>query len=75
MRSGGDAMVVGRTMWDFVIEAFETPGLGIILIALLILFEITLIVILLLAHNGVFDLKFSYGGLGLELGQFAALLA
>ena len=68
-------MVVGRTLWDFVIEAFETPGLGIILIALLILFEITLILILLLAHNGLFDLKFSYGGLGLELGQFAALVA
>ena len=68
-------MVVGRTLWDFVIEAFETPGLGIVLIALLVLFEITLILILLLAHNGLFDLKFSYGGMDLELGQFAALLA
>jgi hypothetical protein len=62
-------------MWDFVIEAFQTPGLGIILIALFILFEITLILILLLVHNGVLDLKFSYGGMGLELGQFAALVA
>jgi len=68
-------MVVGRTLWDFVIEAFQTPGVGLILIALLILFEIILILILLLAHNGLLDLKFSYGGLGLELGQFAALLA
>ncbi len=68
-------MVVGRTLWDFVIEAFRTPGVGLILIALLILFEIILILILLLAHNGLLDIKFSYGGLGLELGQFAALLA
>ncbi len=68
-------MVVGRTLWDFVIEAFQTPGLGIIIIAVLILFEITLILVLLLAHNGILNLKFSYGGLGLELGQFAALVA
>jgi hypothetical protein len=68
-------MVVGRTLWDFVIEVFQTPGLGIVLITLLILLEITLILILLLAHNGVLDLKFNYGGLGLELGQFAALVA
>jgi hypothetical protein len=68
-------MVVGRTLWDFVIEAFQTPGLGLILIALLILFELILILILLLAHNGILDLKFSYGGLGLELHQFVALVA
>jgi hypothetical protein len=67
-------MVVGRTMWDFVIEAFQTPRLGIILVALLILFEIILILTLLLVHNGLLDLKFSYGGLGLELHQFAALV-
>jgi hypothetical protein len=68
-------MVVGRTLWDFVIEAFQTPGLGIILIALLILFELILILVLLLVHNGLLDLKFSYGGLGLELHQFATLVA
>jgi len=68
-------MVVGRTMWDFVIEAFQTPGLGIILIALFILFELILILILLLVHNGLLDLKFSYGGLGLEVHQLAALVA
>jgi len=68
-------MVVGRTMWDFVIEAFQTPGLGIILIALLILFELILIMVLLLANNGLLDLKFSYGGLGLEVHQLAALVA
>ncbi|MGB5100012.1 MAG: hypothetical protein WBN94_05385 [Methanothrix sp.] len=68
-------MVVGRTMWDFAIEAFQTPGLGIILIALLILFELILILVLLLVHNGLLDLKFSYGGLGLVLHQLAALVA
>ncbi|MDD4653152.1 MAG: hypothetical protein PHQ34_13110 [Methanothrix sp.] len=68
-------MVVGRTLWDFAIEALATPGVAIVLIALLLLFEITLILMLLLAHNGILDLKFSYGGMGLELGQFAALLA
>jgi len=68
-------MVVGRTMWDFVIEAFQTSGLGIILIALLVLFELILILILLLVHNGLLDLKFSYGGLGLELHQLAAIVA
>ena len=68
-------MVVGRTLWGFVIEAFQTPGLGVILIALLILFEFILILILLLAHNGLLELKFSYGGLGLKLHQLAALVA
>lgn len=68
-------MVVGRTMWDFVIEAFQTPGLRVVLIALLILFELILIFILLLVHNGLLDLKFSYGGLGLELHQLSALVA
>ena len=68
-------MVVGRTLWDFIIEAFQTPGIGVILIALLILFEVILILILLLVHNGLLDIKFSYVGLGLELHQLAALLA
>ncbi len=67
-------MVVGSTLWDFVTEAFQTPEIGTILIALLTLFEIILILILLLAQNGILDLKFSYGGLGLELHQFAALV-
>ncbi|HUS74950.1 MAG TPA: hypothetical protein VMY43_02970 [Methanothrix sp.] len=68
-------MVVGRTLWDFVIEAFQTPGLGVILIALLILFEFILLLILLMLHNGLLDLKFSYGGLGLEMHQLSALVA
>ena len=54
----------GKDLWDFVIEAFQTPGLSVILIALLILSELILILIILLVHNGLLDLKFSYGGLG-----------
>jgi len=75
VRSGGDSIVVGRTLWDFVIEAFQTPGLGVILIALLILFEFILLLILLMVHNGLIDLKFSYGGLGLEMHQLSVLVA
>ena len=71
----GDAMVVGRTLWDFVIEVFRTPGMSVILLALLILFEVILILIILLVQNGLMDLKFSYVGLGLELHQFTALVA
>jgi len=28
LRVGRGSMVVGRTLWDFIIEAFQTPGLG-----------------------------------------------
>ncbi len=37
-------MVVGRTLWDFIFEALQTPGLRVDLIALLILLEVMLIV-------------------------------
>ena len=60
-------MVVGRTLWDFIIEAFETPGLRIILIAWLILLETVLIIILLSFHNGHMGVKIGYGWLGIEL--------
>lgn len=51
------------------------PGFGIVLIALLILLEIILILILVLVHNGLIGIKFSYGGLGLELCSLAWLKA
>ena len=72
---GEGRMVVGRTLWDFIIEAFQKPGFGMILIALLISFEVLLILILLLADSGFIDIRFSYGGLGLELHHMAAWLA
>ena len=68
-------MVVGRTLWDFVIEVVRMPGFGLILVALLILLEAILVLILLMAHNGLIDVKFSYGGLGLELHHLAWLRA
>jgi hypothetical protein len=67
-------MVVGRTLWDFIIEAFQKPGVGMILIALFISFEIMLILILLLVNSGLIDIRFSYGDLGLELHHLAAWL-
>jgi len=66
-------MVVGRTLWDFVIEVIRMPGFGIVLIALLIFLEVILILILVLVHNGLICIKFSYGGLGLELCSLAWL--
>ena len=51
------------------------PGFGIVLIALLILLEVILILILVLVHNGLICIKFSYGGLGLELCNLAWLRA
>ena len=68
-------MVVGRTLWDFVIEVVRMPGFGFILVALLIFLEAILILVLLMAHNGLIDVKFSYGGLGLELHHLAWLRA
>lgn len=68
-------MVVGRTLWDFAIEIVRMPGFGVVLIALLILFEVILILILVLVHNGLVGIKLSYGGLGLELYNLAWLKA
>jgi hypothetical protein len=67
-------MVVGRTLWDFVIEVIRTPGFGIVLIAVLILLEFILILILVMVHNGLIGIKLSYGGLGVELYHLAPLV-
>jgi hypothetical protein len=68
-------MVVGRTLWDFVIEVVRMPGFGFVLLALLILLEVILVLILLMVHDGLIGIKFSYGGLGLELYHLAWLKA
>jgi hypothetical protein len=60
-------MVVGRTLWDFIFEALQTPGLRADLIALLILLEVMLIFLLLLVHSGLIGIKISLGSLGIEL--------
>jgi len=67
-------MVVGRTLWDFVFEALQTPGLRVYLIALLILLELLLIVLLLLVHSGLIGVKISFAGLGIELNHLGLLL-
>jgi len=52
-------MVVGRSLWDFVIEVVRMPGFGIVLIALLILLEVILIlypsarICLILRHHSI----------------------
>jgi hypothetical protein len=62
-------MVVGRTLWDFVIEVVQTPGLRLFLLLVFILFEIVLIMLLLLIQSGTIGVKLSYGGLGIELNH------
>ena len=68
-------MVVGRTLWDFVIEMLQTPGLRVFLLAAVILLELALIILLLLMQNGLIGVKFSYGGLGVELLQVTMIAA
>ncbi len=67
-------MIVGRTLWDFIIEVIKTPGFGVVLLALFILLELIFIILLLLIHSGLFSVKLSYGGLAIEL-HLARMLA
>lgn len=60
-------MVVGRTLWDFVFEMLQAPRLRAILLAALVLLDLIFIILLLLIHNGLIDIKFSYGGASVEL--------
>lgn len=60
-------MVVGRTLWDFIIEVARTPGIGFVILAAFILMELLLVMILLLIHSGLIAVKLSYGGLGIEV--------
>ncbi len=60
-------MVVGRTLWDFVFEMLQAPRLRLILLAALILLDLIVIILLILIHNGLIDLKLSYGSLSVEL--------
>ena len=71
---GGDKMVVGRTLWDFIIEIVESPDLRSMLLALLVLVELSIIALLLLVQSGLVAVKFSYGGLGIELYHLIAMI-
>ncbi len=68
-------MVVGRTLWDFLIEMVRTPGLRGPLLAMLIMLELAFILLLLLIQMGLIAVKFSYGGLGLELHHLAFVVS
>ncbi len=68
-------MVVGRTPWDFAIEAVRTPGFGLFLIALLIFVELILILIFIMTYAGLIDIEFSYGGLGVEMHHLSENLS
>lgn len=59
-------MVVGRTLWDFIIEVARTPGIGLVILAAFILLELLLVITMLLIHSGLIAVKLSYGGLGIE---------
>lgn len=65
-------MVVGRTLWDFIFEALQTPGLRVYLVALLILLEVLLIILLLLVHSGLIGVKISFGGFGIEFDHLSS---
>lgn len=68
-------MVVGRTLWDFIIEVVRTPGLRGTFLALLVLLEMAFILLLLLVQVGLIDVRLSYGGLGFELHHLTALIS
>jgi hypothetical protein len=68
-------MVVGRTLWDFVFEIFQMPGMRAYLLVLIILLEVLFILFLVLIHFGFIGIKFSLGGLGIELQSIAPLAA
>lgn len=66
-------MVVGRTLWDFIIEMAMTPGIGAMLLAAFVLLEMVIIVILLI-YSGILSIKLNYGGLDLELNQLIMVI-
>ncbi len=67
-------MVVGRTLWDFILEIFRTPGIGGIIIALAVLLELILILVLILVQGGLLDMRLSIGGSTLEMHQLVCLV-
>jgi len=57
-------MVVGRTLWDFIVEMSMTPGVGAMLLVLFVLLEMIIIVVLLI-YSGILSIRLNYGGLDL----------
>ena len=60
-------MVVGRTLWDLLWEVIQNPRLRISFLLVLILLEVALIILALLIHSGLLTMKFSLGGVGVDV--------
>ena len=66
-------MVVGRTLWDFIIEMAMTQGIGALLLAVFLLLEMIIIVILLI-HSGLLSIRLDYGMLDLEMNHLTLVV-
>jgi hypothetical protein len=66
-------MVVGRTLWDFIIELARTPSIALVILAAFVLLELLLAVIILLIHSGLINLRLSWEGLGIEANYLAMI--
>ena len=60
-------MVVGRTLWDLLWEVIQNPRLRISFLVVLILLEVALIILALLIHSGLLTMKFSLGGIEVDV--------
>ena len=60
-------MVVGRTLWDLLWEVIQNQRLRISFLVVLILLEVALIILALLIHSGLLTMKFSLGGIGVDV--------
>lgn len=66
-------MVVGRTLWDFIVEVTQKPELMSLLLVLLVLSELVFIILILLVQGGFLGIKLSYGGIQVELQPLALM--
>jgi hypothetical protein len=67
-------MVVGRTLWDFIIELAKTPSMSLIVLAIFILLELLLAVVILLIHSGLITIRLGWEGLGIGVNYLAMIL-
>ena len=67
-------MVVGRTLWDFIIELARNPSMGLIVLVIFILLELLLAVVILLIHSGLITIRLGWEGLGIGANHLAMIL-
>jgi hypothetical protein len=65
-------MVVGRTLWDLLWVVLQNPKLRISFLAVLVLLEVAFIILALLIHTGLLTMKFSLGGLEVDVHSLIA---